>query len=180
MRRVIRLGDPTSHGGKVASAAGNYSMMGKGVARVGDICTCPIKGHNNCTIAEGDPNWTIDGRAVALEGHKTSCGAVLISTLGNVTRSYEGDGAAGGINSGSVSSNNGLQDTELSDTEELEQFFVFVDAATGSPVNTLTYKVIDGKSVLVDKENPSAGETIRFPMNRHPGELDLIAWVSDK
>ena len=26
MRLVIRLGDPTSHGGKVASAAGNYNI----------------------------------------------------------------------------------------------------------------------------------------------------------
>lgn len=86
MRRVIRLGDPTSHGGEVVSAAGNYSIMGKGVARVGDSCTCPKRGHNNCTIAEGDPNWTIDGRAVALEGHKTTCGAELISSLGNLGR----------------------------------------------------------------------------------------------
>lgn len=86
MRGVIRLGDPTSHGGEVVSAAGNYSIMNKGVARVGDSCTCPKRGHSNCTIAEGDPNWTIDGRAVALHGHKTTCGAELISTLGNLGR----------------------------------------------------------------------------------------------
>ena len=45
MRLVIRLGDPTSHGGKVASAAGNFNIMGKNVARLGDVCTCPIPGH---------------------------------------------------------------------------------------------------------------------------------------
>jgi uncharacterized Zn-binding protein involved in type VI secretion len=32
-------------------------------------------------IVEGDENVLIDGRAVAFDGHKTSCGAVLISSV---------------------------------------------------------------------------------------------------
>ena len=32
-------------------------------------------------ISEGDPDVKIDGIPVAFEGHKTSCGAVLISTM---------------------------------------------------------------------------------------------------
>jgi uncharacterized Zn-binding protein involved in type VI secretion len=86
MKHVIRLGDSTSHGGAVVSAAGNFNIMGKQVARLGDKCTCPQRGHDNCVIVEGDPNWSIDGIPVALEGHKTSCGAVLISSLGNLDR----------------------------------------------------------------------------------------------
>lgn len=86
MKKVIRLGDPTSHGGSVVSAAPNFSMMGIQVARMGDSCTCPKPGHSNCQIAEGDPNWIIDGHPVALEGHLTTCGAALISTLPNVDR----------------------------------------------------------------------------------------------
>lgn len=91
---VIRLGDPTSHGGTVVSASSRFNMFGKEIARLGDKVTCPIPGHRDCTIAEGDPQWKIDGTPVALEGHKTTCGAVLISTLSNVTRSYEGTGAS--------------------------------------------------------------------------------------
>ena len=177
MRRVIRLGDPTSHGGKVASAAGNYNIMGKNVARVGDICTCPKKGHNNCTIAEGDPNWTIDGRPVALEGHKTSCGATLISTCGQLGRSFEGDGSASGSGQGPFVSNIDNADSEISEAQELEQFFVFVDAATGNPINTLTYKIAEGETILADKGRLAAGETIRFPLKQYPDELKLIAWV---
>lgn len=86
MKGVIRLGDPTSHGGKVVSATANLNIMGKDVARLGDKCTCPRPGHGNCTIVEGDPNWTIDGVPVALHGHKISCGATLISTLANLDR----------------------------------------------------------------------------------------------
>ncbi|MFM9436084.1 putative Zn-binding protein involved in type VI secretion [Janthinobacterium sp. CG_23.3] len=81
MRGVIRLGDPTSHGGKVASAAPNSSVMGVAVARKGDRCTCPQRGHDNCVIAEGDPEVLIDGVPVAFDGHQTSCGAKLVSTM---------------------------------------------------------------------------------------------------
>lgn len=95
-KRVIRLGDPTTHGGVVVSATSHLNMFGKHVARIGDKVTCPLPGHGVCTIVEGDPTWTIDGRNVALEGHKTSCGASLISTLPNVARSYEGMGMASG------------------------------------------------------------------------------------
>lgn len=84
MKAVIRIGDPTSHGGRVVSAATHYVAFGKPVARVGDRCICPVPGHQVCIIVEGDSSWTIDGRPVALHGCKTSCGASLISTRGQV------------------------------------------------------------------------------------------------
>jgi uncharacterized Zn-binding protein involved in type VI secretion len=85
MRNVIRLNDPTSHGGKVASVAATHFTVGAiAVARVGDKCTCPL--HGDTTITEGDPNHTIDGIAVAYDGHKTSCGATLTSTVTNFGR----------------------------------------------------------------------------------------------
>jgi uncharacterized Zn-binding protein involved in type VI secretion len=84
MPNVIRLGDSTSHGGKVVSvAATQFQVAGIAVARLGDLCSCPKKGHDNCTIAEGDEKFKIDGVPVAFEGHKTSCGATLISSVGN-------------------------------------------------------------------------------------------------
>ena len=84
MRNVIRLGDPTSHGGKVASvSATHFTVDGIPVACVGDKYSCPVKGHDNCTIAEGDPDHIIDGVAVAYDGHKTTCGATLIPTIAN-------------------------------------------------------------------------------------------------
>lgn len=84
MRKVIRLGDSTSHGGTVVTAAPHDTAFGLGVARKGDRCTCPHKGHEPCAIVEGDETDLIDGVPVALEGHRTSCGAVLISTLAEV------------------------------------------------------------------------------------------------
>lgn len=82
MRNVIRLGDPTSHGGKVTSASASHiTVDGLPVARVGDPCSCPIPGHSGCTIAEGDSTHTVDGIPVAYHGHKTTCGAALVSTV---------------------------------------------------------------------------------------------------
>lgn len=80
MRNVIRLNDPTSHGGKVLTAAPHSTVLGVAVARKGDKCSCPMPGHGVCKIAEGDPKVLIDGVPVAFDGHRTSCGATLIST----------------------------------------------------------------------------------------------------
>lgn len=87
MRCIIRLGDPTTHGGRVISAAPSSAVLGVAVARKGDFCICPLPGHGLCIIAEGDAKVLIDGIPVAFEGHKTSCGAALIST---VTKSARG------------------------------------------------------------------------------------------
>jgi uncharacterized Zn-binding protein involved in type VI secretion len=82
MPNVIRLNDPTSHGGKVVSVSATwFTVDGIPVARVGDHCICPMPGHSVCVIIEGSSEHVIDGIPVAYDGHKTSCGAALQSTL---------------------------------------------------------------------------------------------------
>ena len=81
MRGIIRVGDATSHGGQVLTGAPASQVMRRPVARKGDLCICPIQGHQNCVIAEGDENVIVDGQPAAFDGHKTSCGAVLISSV---------------------------------------------------------------------------------------------------
>ncbi|MGN6083252.1 PAAR domain-containing protein [Trinickia sp.] len=86
MRGIIRVGDATSHGGKVITGADKSTVMDRPVARQGDQCTCPIDGHQNCVIAEGDPAFIVAGKPAAFDGHKTSCGATLISSLSSSGR----------------------------------------------------------------------------------------------
>ena len=74
----IRLGDSTSHGGKVIEASAQTDSLHIQVARLGDKVTCPIPGHGTCPIVTGDFTLIVDGKPVAREGDKTSCGAVLI------------------------------------------------------------------------------------------------------
>lgn len=83
MPNVIRVGDPTSHGGKVVNTSAQHIRVGgKPVALVGDRCICPVTGHQNCVIASGNSSHLVNGKAVAYEGDKTTCGATLISTIG--------------------------------------------------------------------------------------------------
>jgi uncharacterized Zn-binding protein involved in type VI secretion len=77
---IIVLGDSTSHGGKVVSASPVSTINGKGIARVGDMVSCPIHGHGICAIVLGDTTCLIDDMPVARAGDKTACGAELIPT----------------------------------------------------------------------------------------------------
>lgn len=88
MPNVIRVGDPTSHGGKVVSTgAAHVRVGGQPVALLGDRCMCPMTGHQNCVIVSGNNNHTVNGKAVAYHGDKTSCGATLISTIATFSSS---------------------------------------------------------------------------------------------
>ena len=78
MLQVIRVGDSHSHGGMFkSSGAPHFKVTGKAVALKGDLCTCPIRGHDGCTIAEGDPHHLIGGIPVADAGQQNTCGATL-------------------------------------------------------------------------------------------------------
>lgn len=51
MANVIRLGDSTSHVGKVVGVSATwFAVDGIPVARVNAVCVCPSPGHSACTI----------------------------------------------------------------------------------------------------------------------------------
>jgi uncharacterized Zn-binding protein involved in type VI secretion len=79
-RGIIRLGDATTHGGKVIKVAHNIVIMGKPVACIGDMTECP-KCKGTFPITEGDADCSIMGVPVAFDGHRTECGAHLISSV---------------------------------------------------------------------------------------------------
>ena len=88
MPNVIRIGDPTSHDGKVVeSGAPQFLVDGRPVALVGDRCICPVQGHQVCIIVSGNARHIVNGKPVAYEGDKTSCGAQLLSTVKNFVAS---------------------------------------------------------------------------------------------
>lgn len=77
---VIRLGDATSHGGKVTSACSDFEALGKPIALNGDMTSCPqCKGSFPIQVASSDRKH--HGKAVAYDGDKTACGATLISSI---------------------------------------------------------------------------------------------------
>lgn len=82
-RAIIRIGDPTSHGGTVLEGFNNFNVYGKDAAGIGHKVSCPTCKGNHFIIA-GAKNFYYFGTEVAVEGMLTSCGAVLIATQKNM------------------------------------------------------------------------------------------------
>lgn len=80
-QEVIRLGDSTTHGGKVTSASADVFYEGIPVARVGDSVSCP-KCIGTHTIVSGAPTAFNQDAPIARNGDRVSCGARLIARSG--------------------------------------------------------------------------------------------------
>ncbi|GGY76989.1 PAAR domain-containing protein [Pseudoduganella plicata] len=89
---IIRLGDPTSHGGTVLEGSPTDICFGKPIAFIGHKTYCP-KCKGTFPISEGAMTTTFYGKGVALAGMKTACGAVLIATQFTDTVEYSGGAA---------------------------------------------------------------------------------------
>ncbi|WP_332628293.1 PAAR domain-containing protein [Citrobacter sp. ESBL3] len=76
----VLLGDKTTHGGEVISASSTMIVNGKKVALIGDMVSCPKKGHGKNPIVEGSAEWSSDGKAIAVDGCKCQCGCQLIAS----------------------------------------------------------------------------------------------------
>ncbi|HWV02915.1 PAAR domain-containing protein [Ralstonia sp.] len=75
---IIRVGDPTDHGGVVLDGIPGTDLYGLPIAGIGNMVMCP-KCHGPFPIIEGAANYEVNGVKVALRGMKTACGAVLIA-----------------------------------------------------------------------------------------------------
>ena len=92
---IIRLGDSTSHGGKVLEGSQTNLCYDKPIAYIGHKVSCP-KCSGTPTIVEGVQTSTIYGKGVALAGMKTSCGATLIASQFTAVIVPGGGGGSGG------------------------------------------------------------------------------------
>jgi uncharacterized Zn-binding protein involved in type VI secretion len=79
-RGVIRLGDKTTHGGEVISAAQDFTVLGKPVALEGDSTYCP-KCKGKFPIQPSGSTRKHHGKQVAYDQDPTACGAKLISSI---------------------------------------------------------------------------------------------------
>lgn len=137
---IIVLGDKTSHGGTVISASMSSATHGKGWARVGDMVSCP-RCRGVFPIIQGDSSLLDDGKAVAYNGNKVACGAVLISSQ-SVTTTDPSAGAAPGASleassAGYIGSNlvANYHDEPLDDIgERFKGRFQVIDSFSGQPV----------------------------------------------
>ena len=102
MPGIARLNDGSNHGGTIVSAASYEYVNGRLVARVGDMHSCPIRGHGVTPIVNGSGNFKCEGAIVAVIGSKTGCGATITGGSGDSTAPLESPSNAaklGGSNS---------------------------------------------------------------------------------
>jgi uncharacterized Zn-binding protein involved in type VI secretion len=82
---IILVGDTTSHGGVVLTGSATDAVDSRPMARLGDLVDCPERypggvRHGVNRIIEGDATTLLNGRPIALEGHRTECGCTLIGS----------------------------------------------------------------------------------------------------
>lgn len=80
-KNVVRLGDPTTHGGMVISASSTTIVEGIAVALVGDLVSCPKKYHGVNMIIEGAETCYSDGKPIVIDSALCQCGCKVISTI---------------------------------------------------------------------------------------------------
>jgi len=74
-----RLGDTSSHGGTIVSAAARTLVDGIPAARMGDLHSCPIPFHSVTQIVQGADKTLIEGQPAARMGDAVGCGAVIVT-----------------------------------------------------------------------------------------------------
>ena len=145
-RPIIRVGDPTSHGGFVVEGFTNYFLIhDRRVAGVGHKVTCPICLPGIHSIIEGSDLCVVDGVPISYDGALTSCGASLIATQQTATvDTRSGSGIAFRPVMDSLAAAGATLGAEL---ETYDQHFHLHDEASGEPLANRRYRItIDGKT----------------------------------
>jgi len=73
-----RLGDISSHGGIIVTAAERVLVEGGPAARLGDLHVCPIPFHGITPICSGADRTLIEHAPAARLGDIAACGAVIV------------------------------------------------------------------------------------------------------
>lgn len=79
MPAIVKLGDPSDHGGVMIQAQGGFTVDGVAGCVDGDIHQCPIKGHGNTPVASSSEHRGGD-KAIIRTGDKAGCGASVIGS----------------------------------------------------------------------------------------------------
>ncbi len=186
-RGVIRLGDYTTCGGRVITASARMTIDGIPVALWGDHCSCPLTEpqhandqcggdpearcdnichgslndrYNGIVICEGDIKAVYDDRPVALEGHKTNCGATLITSaharcrMKPIIRNSVQPPVTGHGVTGAGGSTRKVEDV-------FDEQVQLTDFATGQPLAGAKYKIVTGSGKTHTGVTDANGKTMR-------------------
>lgn len=159
---VITVGDTTSHGGTVNEGFAEVTINGKSVAGVGHRGSCP-RCKKEFVIVAGAQNVTMFGRNVALEGMKTSCGAVLIASqdLYKIDADTGSSGASFTASSMAPAAGqaSGTSGTASPAKITFDQRFHVISSVTGKPLMGYPYQIELTGGFLIEGKTDSDGFT---------------------
>jgi uncharacterized Zn-binding protein involved in type VI secretion len=184
--KIIRQGDPTSHGGKVLEGSTFDICHGKPISFIGHKVSCP-KCKGVFPIIEGVLTTTFYGKGVALAGMKTGCGAVLIATqfldtfeLGSGSGASNGEqrsASAGGSCQEELaqqqSADTSITKQPSSDDIDEEHFYTLVDAS-GNPAEGYRYDLHCDGTLHTKGGRYAAGATVSA---KAAEASHLVSWL---
>lgn len=159
-KAIIRLGDKTSHNGTVLEGYQDNICMGKPIAGVGHKVSCP-KCPGTHTIVEGARSFFVLGVNVAVEGMKTSCGAVLVAS--QQTDTAEVGGGGGGAGAAAAAAAPAIAAAAAAAAIAASKFdeqFQLVDKR-GKPLANAAYKIVSASGITVEGVTDAQGKTQR-------------------
>jgi len=182
MPEIIRLGDSTSHGGKVIEGSPFDICMGKPIAYMGHKVQCPqCKGV--FPIVEGALTTSFYGKGVALAGMKTACGAILIASQFTDIVEYGGGNsastsAAKSTSTAAVSSASatGSQDVDEASTasQRFDDMFILQDAETGKPIANAEYAIRRASGEIEHGVSDAEGRTHLLSATANAEQIDVF------
>ncbi len=180
-RKIIVVGDSTSHGGVVISGDATRTIGGMSIARLGDMVNCPLlypnkKPHGVNAIIEGESTYLVKGIPVALHGHKTACGCTL---NGSVQATVGGTGAETAIEKATLNKHVYDLPVVLSATktkdDQFDQHFQLHDQVTGEPLVNRYYEILINNQIITGKTD-SSGFTSKITANSEiKAEIKIFA-----
>jgi len=77
--QVIRLNDPSDHGGHMVTASARYKADGIQACVNGDLHVCPLKDHGTTPVTASTVITSSGGKKILRVNDLAGCGARLIS-----------------------------------------------------------------------------------------------------
>ena len=172
-KAIVRMGDRTSHGGTVIEGHQFFIIHGKPAAGVGHRVTCP-KCSGSHIIVEGAVNATMMGIRIAVEGMRTSCGAILIAS--QMTDTIEvGGGSESAASSGRAVGAGDLRTTNaLSENDSVfDDHYVLVDVETGAILAYTEYAIVRASGEVEHGVSDAEGKTHLLSSTTEAEDIDI-------
>lgn len=175
------MGDRTSHGGTVIEGHQFFIIHGKPVAGVGHRVTCP-KCSGSHVIVEGAVNATMMGIRIAVEGMRTSCGAILIASqimdtievgAGFESAASSVQAAGAGELDAAVAHSPDTTHAASSKDSAFNDHYVLVDVETGAILSYTEYAVVRASGEIEHGVSDAEGKTHLLSSTTEAEDVDI-------